>query len=200
MDTPQDQPRRRGRPRDEAARQAILRAASDLLEQRGYLQLAIEDIAAAASVGKPTIYRWWPTKAELVIEAYLSRAGERLAPPDTGSVDADLRTYTVLFCQLLTSTGTAKAVTGLAAAAFDDAAVAAAFRGRFIAERREVVQMLLERGVMRGELPAATDHERALDLYFGPIWYRVIFRGAPVDAPFAERHTAEMLALLRAAG
>jgi AcrR family transcriptional regulator len=189
--------RRRGRPRDEASRQAILHAASDLLEERGYLQLTIEEIAAAAGVGKPTIYRWWPSKAELVIEAYLSRADARLSMPDSGRLDADLREYTLTFCRVLMETNTARAVIGLAAAACDDPTVAMAFRERFIKTRRDVVRALLERGTAGGQLPAAIDLERALDLYFGPIWYRVIFRGAPVDAGFAERHAAEVLAWMR---
>jgi AcrR family transcriptional regulator len=129
--------RRRGRPRDEASRQAILHAASDLLEERGYLQLTIEEIAAAAGVGKPTIYRWWPSKAELVIEAYLSRADARLSMPDSGRLDADLREYTLTFCRVLMETNTARAVIGLAAAACDDPTVAMAFRERFIKTRRD---------------------------------------------------------------
>jgi AcrR family transcriptional regulator len=86
---------RSGPVRSEAARQAILRAAADLLVERGYDRLTIEGIAARAGVGKQTIYRWWPSRGEVVAEALFEGLllPERLAVPDTGDIRADLRTW-----------------------------------------------------------------------------------------------------------
>ncbi|WP_376096367.1 TetR/AcrR family transcriptional regulator [Roseomonas sp. CCTCC AB2023176] len=83
--------RPRGRPRSPASRGAILSAAFDLLRERGYAGLAIEAVAERAGVGKATIYRWWPDRAALAVEAFFEATREALAFPDTGSAREDFR-------------------------------------------------------------------------------------------------------------
>src|SRR5918992_2297867 len=79
------------RRRNEKARTAILRAARELLDRRGFRQLTIEGIAARAGVGKQTIYRWWPSKAAVVLEAYLAGEDAVSHPEATGSTREDVR-------------------------------------------------------------------------------------------------------------
>src|ERR1700733_11955746 len=79
--------------RSEEARVAVLEAADDLLVERGFAQLTIEGIAARAGVAKQTIYRWWPSKTDVLLDAFLADAAEELTPPDTGDLAADLRLH-----------------------------------------------------------------------------------------------------------
>ena len=80
-----------GRPRSENARQAILRSTIKLLRHVGFADLSIEAIAADAKVGKATVYRWWPNKGALVVDAFASTTEEELHFPDSGSVFKDVR-------------------------------------------------------------------------------------------------------------
>src|SRR5271169_1348296 len=79
-----------GRPRSEQARQAIFRSTLRLLRRTGFPELTIEAIAAEANVGKTTVYRWWPNKGALVVDAFASSAEDKLRFPDTGSVQRDV--------------------------------------------------------------------------------------------------------------
>ena len=87
------EPRTRGRPRSEASWQAILAAAMELVAETGYAELTIEGIAARAGVGKQTIYRWWPSKADILLEAGATKAELHVPVTDQGSYRADLRTF-----------------------------------------------------------------------------------------------------------
>src|SRR3954451_4883221 len=82
-----------GRPRSETARAAILQAAAAELQERGFAATTVDAIAARAGVGKQTVYRWWPSKPDVVLEAILELAAERVAVPDEGSLHADLLSF-----------------------------------------------------------------------------------------------------------
>src|SRR3954471_7262811 len=82
-----------GRRRSNKSHKAILQAALDLLEQDGYRALTIEAIAARAGVGKQTIYRWWPSKAAVVLEAFTVNAATQIPQPNTGSLQQDLQKF-----------------------------------------------------------------------------------------------------------
>jgi AcrR family transcriptional regulator len=90
--------------RSEEARQAVLEAADDLLVERGFAGLTIEGIAARAGVAKQTIYRWWPSKAEVLMDAFVDDAAEYLSPPDTGDLGRDLRLHLSKLADFLTQT------------------------------------------------------------------------------------------------
>src|SRR5664280_981865 len=81
---------RRGRPRSERAERAILDTTAQLLEERGFVDLTIEDVALHAGVGKATIYRRWPTKGMLAFDAFRAEFLARQPLPDTGSLRGDL--------------------------------------------------------------------------------------------------------------
>ena len=79
--------------RSEDARRAVIRAADDLLVERGFAGVTIEGIAARAGVAKQTIYRWWGSKVDVLLDTFLEDATEQLAPPDNGTVRSDLTAY-----------------------------------------------------------------------------------------------------------
>jgi AcrR family transcriptional regulator len=177
-----------GRPRSERARRAILDAAYDQLAAHGFADLSIEGIAAAAGVSKQTIYRWWPSKAEVVLEAMLERAEVLVPPVDRGTVEADLLTFLEATFAAATPTMT-RMLTGLMAQATLDPTFAAVFSDRFLAARRDTLRALLERGVARGELPAGTDLDLRVDAVYGLLWYRLLLGHHPLDSTTARELT-----------
>ena len=182
------------RRRDPRVHRAILDSTVTLLEERGYKDLTIEAIAAQAGVGKQTIYRWWPGKADLVMEAYIAVAGERVPPPDTGNVQRDLEAILIpVFRQNASfSVGTARANKGMMA----EAQLDPTFHVTYLALHRAWWQPLrdvLERGILRGELRPDIDPGTIVDLLLGASWYRVLLEHAPLDDDFADQIIAAVL-------
>jgi AcrR family transcriptional regulator len=169
--------RKPGRPRSEATRRAILAAAIDELTERGYSQLSIEGIAARAGAGKQTIYRWWPSKADVVLDAVLDLAATRITVPDEGSLHADLDAF---LAATFRQRGERPVLVGLMAEALLDPAFAVQFRDRFLFGRRDALRTVLTRASDRGEIAADVDPELLLDVVFGVLWYRLLDH-APLD-------------------
>jgi AcrR family transcriptional regulator len=185
---------RPGRPRSEETRQKILAAAIAELEERGYRGLTIEGIAARAGAGKQTIYRWWQSKADVVLDAMLDRAAATIAVPDTGSLHGDLDDFlTASFRQR----GQRPVLIGLMAEALLDPVFHDQFRDRFLFGRRAALRGVLERAAQRGEIAPEIDVELLLDVVFGVLWYRLMLD----HAPLSEESGRQLAALVaRAAG
>lgn len=117
MAVPQGQ--RRGAPRSEKSRLAILEATAALFQERGYANLTIEGVAAQAGVGKQTIYRWWPTKSDLIAECLLEGRlfPERLSIPNTGDLRHDVTDWVSQIYELIRNPAGRGLVTSLVAAA-----------------------------------------------------------------------------------
>ncbi len=174
------------RRRNQRSHQAILTAAVELLQEKGYGDICIEAIANRAGVGKQTIYRWWSSKAAVIMEAYSARATQNIPTPDTGSVKQDLCQILLQLFAILTTKTTREAVTGLIAEAQKDATFASSFREQFIECRRAATRTILERGIARGELRPDLNLELVIDAIYGPIWYRLLLKHATLDDAFAE--------------
>ncbi|MDF5718343.1 MAG: TetR/AcrR family transcriptional regulator [Rhizonema sp. NSF051] len=173
------------RRRSERSHQAILKAAAELLEEKGYGSVCIEAIATRAGVGKQTIYRWWSSKAAVIMEAYAAQAAGNFPTPDTGKVEEDLyQILRQLFTILTTTLGSA--VAGLVAEAQTDSNVAEAFRDLFLADHREAIRTVLSQGITSGEIRPDLNLELGIDAIYGPIWYRLLVKHAPLDDAFAE--------------
>ncbi|GAA1901758.1 TetR/AcrR family transcriptional regulator [Streptantibioticus ferralitis] len=192
----------RGRPRSETARRAVLDAALRLCQRDGYQALTIKGIAEAAGVGRQTVYRWWPTKEAVLLEALrdlVHRQGARLAP-DTGDTLGDIRTLLDTTFRLAREL-TGHALVGLMAEAQHDPGLSARLQGTVVGPRRAALHDVLVRGVERGEL---SDDEvslgLAVDFVFGTMWYRLISHHAPVDDDLAQQLTHALSRLLRPAG
>jgi AcrR family transcriptional regulator len=173
-----------GRPRSEEARQAVLAAAFEMAAEHGPAGLRMEAIAKRAGVSKETLYRWWRSKADVLLEA-LAERGERTIPvPDSGSLAEDMRTF-MRATAASADAPTQRILRALAAEAASDPEQATLVRDRFIARRRAALGELLDRAVQRGELDQA-QAETALDLVFGSLWYRLIFGIGPLDRDWAD--------------
>jgi len=179
------------RRRSERAHAAIYRAALAGLDAEGYGRLSIESIAARAGAGKATIYRWWPSKAALILDAYVHTHARQVAVP-VGPFEAALARFLADTCRRLRTTSDGPAMAALMAEAQRDAAFGAMFRRRWIAARRGVLGQLLQRGVREGRLRRGLDLEVVLDMLYGPIWYRLLNRHAPLDRVFARRLWAQV--------
>jgi AcrR family transcriptional regulator len=164
-----------GRPRSEQARQAILRSTLSLLQHAGFPDLTIEAIAADAGVGKATVYRWWPNKGALVVDAFASSAEHQLHFPDTGSVYRDMSLQMNQFLGIL-RTRRGRIVAALLGAGQSDPELLEAFRERFLRPRRQEAYQTLRRGIERGELPRGLDLDLVLDTLYGAIYMRFLIR------------------------
>ena len=179
------QPAQRGRPRSDEKTRRILRTTADLLRSRRFTDLTIDLIAAEAAVSKATIYRWWPNKSALAIDAFLIDHAPGVPFPDTGSTREDVRQGVHALIVLWTHTPTGPIIASLMAEAQSDAALEEAIRNRFLVPRRAVGKAILQRGVDRGELRADLDLDVTLDAIYGPIYHRLLSRHAPLDTAFA---------------
>lgn len=174
-----------GRPRSEESRQAILRSTLKLLKETGFPQLSIEAIAADADVSKATVYRWWPTKAALVADAFSVSAEQELRFPDTGSVRKDMSLQMRQVIRVFRSQR-GKVVAALLGGGQSDLELLAAFRERFLWPRRQQAYQTLQRGIDRGELPDGIDMDLTLDSLYGPIYMRFLIRHDELNEPFAD--------------
>src|SRR5271163_4738089 len=175
-----------GRPRSEESRQAILRSTLKLLEQDGgFSELSIEAIAGDANVGKTTVYRWWPTKAALVADAFSTSAEEELRFPNTGSVQNDMSLQMRGLIRIFRSKR-GKVVAALLAGGQSDPELLEAYRDRFLWPRRRQAYKTLQRGVDRGELPVGCDFDLILDSLYGPILMRFLIRHVKLEESFAD--------------
>lgn len=175
-----------GRPRSEQSRQAILRSTLKFLRQQGgFPDLSIEAIAADANVSKATVYRWWPTKATLVADAFSASAEQELQFPDTGSVRSDMSLQMRRLIRIFRSPR-GKVVAALLAGGQSDPKLIEAFRKRFLWPRRMQAYQTLQRGIDRGELPADSNLDLLLDSLYGPIYMRFLIRHAELREDFAD--------------
>jgi AcrR family transcriptional regulator len=177
--------RRPGRPRSEEARRAVLDALRALVQERGVARVSIDAVAARAGVSKATIYRWWPNKEAIAIDALGDAAGPGLAFPDTGSTREDLRAQLGASVRALASP-MGRVYAGLIGAGQDDPALAAAIRERLVVARRAESSAALRRGVGRGELRTDLDVDAAIDAIYGALYYRLLVSRAPLDEGYAE--------------
>lgn len=164
-----------GRPRSEQARQAIFRSTLKLLQRSSFSGLTIEAIAADADVGKATVYRWWPNKGALVVDAFASSAESELHFPNTGSVYRDMSLQMAQFLGVLRSPR-GRIVAALLAGGQSDPELLSAFRERFLRPRREEAYKTLRRAIERGELPEHLDLDVVLDTLYGAIYMRFLIR------------------------
>jgi AcrR family transcriptional regulator len=188
--------RGRGRPRSEKAQQAILAAAIDLLLEHGLHAMSMDAVAERAGVSKATIYRWWPSKELLALDA-LATEWQVTAPDatrDTGSLRGDLLARLRPWLRQLRDKPYGRVVAGLVATAQADADFAELYLERFVRPRRDAMRPVLLRAVERGEIPATVDLEVALDLIYGPIYHRMLHGHAPLDEHFARNLVDTILA------
>ena len=188
-ETRTEEPRPRGRPRSEKARTAILTAAIDLLLEQGLHAMSMDDVAQRAGVSKATIYRWWPSKELLALDA-LATAWATPTPDaqrNTGSLRGDLLAGLRTWLRQLKQRPYGRVIAGLVAQAQTDPEFAKLYREHFVQPRRANTRELLRRAIDRGEIPPDTNIDVTLDLLYGPIYHRLLHGHAPLTDRFAQQ-------------
>jgi AcrR family transcriptional regulator len=183
--------------RNERSRQAILTATADLLGEVGYTKLAVEAIAARAGVGKQTIYRWWPDKGAVVLDAYLALVGaeQDLAFPDSGDLEADLRLVLGSTVDSLADRVFERRYRALLTAIQDDPKLAAALLDRLLQPWLAATRERLRSAQQAGQI-ADVDLEAAAELFYGPVYYRWLLRTGPISREYVDAVVAMTLRAL----
>lgn len=181
-----------GRPRSEQARLAILRSTLKILGENGFSDFTIEDVAQRASVGKATVYRWWPNKGALIADAFASDTKPKLRFPDTGRVETDMSRQMRQLIKVFRSPR-GRIVSAILAAGQSDKDLIAAFRERFLWPRRREAYATLSRGIQRGELRKNIDPDLILDSLYGPIYMRFLIQHDRLTPDFVDRLCALVL-------
>jgi AcrR family transcriptional regulator len=180
-------PLRVGRPRSEAAEShaAIMDAVYELLKEKPARNLTMEEVAKRAKVGKPTLYKWWPSKAALILAMFQERLVGKLEAPQTKTAEAAIRfkmrrlsrEFNGLF---------GKVMADLIAEGQSDPSILKELYERHISHRRVAIIADVERGKAAGEFAPDTNPELLIDAIIGPIYYRMLLRSAPLTERYVE--------------
>jgi AcrR family transcriptional regulator len=185
-----------GRPRSEEARKAILQSTVELLKKFGFSDLSIESIAAHAQVGKATVYRWWPNKAALLIDAFVSAVGEELRYPSTGPAATAFRRQMERWIPIFNSP-LGKVIAAVIGAGQSDPEIIEAFRVHWVEPRRREARELIMQSVKAGELRSDIGADTILDLLYGPLYLRLMVRNGPLTLELVDEILAVVLPGLR---
>jgi len=175
----------RGRPRAEGLDQALLDVTLELAGEVGISRMSMDDLAQRAGVSKTTIYRRWPSKERLVLDA-LNHAMRPFDLIDTGSLRGDLDDYLGELARRMTEGRASDVLPDLIAASVRDANLRTSL-DEYIRYRRQPLQTILGRGLQRGELSDDADVEVLIDALIGPFVYRRLLSHDPLDSDFVER-------------
>src|SRR5437762_10732071 len=175
-----------GRPRSEEARKAVIRSTLALLKRTGSHELSIQAVAAHAGVGKATVYRWWSNKAELVIDAFVSAVEKELRFPSAGpvleSLHVQMRRWAVIFRSPL-----GQIVGTVIGAGQSEPEILEAFRAHWVEPRRVEARSLLRQAMKNREIRSDLDPDLMLDLFYGPLYLRLVLKHAPLDESFVNK-------------
>jgi AcrR family transcriptional regulator len=183
-----------GSRRNDAAEQAILRAAAELLEAGDGALITVAAIAERAGVGKQTIYRWWPSKSAVLLDAMIHRAHQIAPAPDSGDLHTDLRLF--LRSTFAAAPDNRSLLLGVLREALGDAATMNQLATFTVARRDELAQ-ILDRATDRRQLPMLARPETVVDQAFGLLWYRMIFAHEPLDEQAADDLAAALTTQLQ---
>jgi AcrR family transcriptional regulator len=160
--------------RSEKSRRATLDATLDLCAEQGYAQVTVEGIAARAGVSKKTVYRWWPSKGAVVLEAVHDAAVRPTVFPDTGDLAADLCTQLYGVIDVLSAPRTRSAFIGVLTEAQHDPGLAEQMHRQWIGPRIDQFKHRLRKAQEQGHLPLGADLDVIMDLVYGPIFHRLM--------------------------
>lgn len=186
--------------RSERARQAILHAADDLLVERGFDGVTVEGIAARAGVGKQTIYRWWPSKTDIFLEALLEDAEAGFIFPDSGDPIADVKQFLRNADSFLTDTSSGRVYRALLGRALHDSESAEALRIGYQDRQRERNFLGIERLLRHcgTESPTPAQIEMIHDALLGPVIFVGVIRSVAVEDVFIDSLVDTVVAGLKA--
>lgn len=175
----------RGRPRSPETREKILKAAYEMLNEVGFMDLTMEGVAARAGVGKPTIYRRWSCKATLAMDAFLEVVTPEIAFPDTGSVRDDFKEQMQKLIKVMNSSR-GEVLANVIGCGQANRELIGVFRDNWLLPRREDAKQILQRGSERGELKEDLDLDLAIDALYSPLFYRLLLKHLPLNEDFVD--------------
>lgn len=173
------------RPTDEVRRE-VLHAAGELLLEVGMGGFTIDKVAARSGASKVTIYKLWPSRGTLALEGYFATVAPVLSFPDTGHIEADLRTQLHAFVALLTDTAAGRTIAELIGQAQTDSDLQAAYLHTYSSPRRALAVERLELARGRGQVRADLDAESVIDQLWGACYHRLLIPDQPLDETFAD--------------
>jgi AcrR family transcriptional regulator len=179
-----DEPAKRHSGRRERSEKAILEAARELIAERGVGGLTIEGVASRSGVAKTTIYRRWRDKDELALAILIDMTAAVKAPPDLGDTRKELLTFVKTATRIIKAD---RIVQGLVSEIATRPELSRAYRERIVDVRLAEVKTVIDRGIARGDLRPGTDVRVAHELLVGPLFYRLLFSGAPLNQAHANQ-------------
>ncbi len=191
--------RRPGRPRDPGYDKAILDATLEILNVSGYAGLSIDGVAAKTGVGRPTIYRRWPSKPALVIAA-LTQSPLLTPAHDMGALRDDLLAFLSDQVRMMNLPSSRRITAGLVADLVADPELAETYVGDYVGQRQAAVRQALQRGIERGELPPDADLDLIYDVLMGPLFLRSVVRGETLPPDMAEHMVDLVLSAFGSSG
>jgi AcrR family transcriptional regulator len=165
-------------------RRSVLLATADLIDRLSYPSVTIDAVARASGVSKSTIYRYWPSRQALILEAYTYKTNQLTSVPDTGNALEDLQTYLLKLAHCLNFAGAASTVSGLIVDAINDDEFAQLYRATLLQERRKSLLVILLKGQRRGQIRKEVDLGTAIDAIYGAVHHRLLVSGQRIDEPF----------------
>jgi AcrR family transcriptional regulator len=185
---------RKGRPPSEmaASHAAIMDTVYALLQEKSVRDLTMEEVAMRAKVGKPTLYKWWPTKATLVLAMLCERMAPTLEKPMGLTAEESLRLRVRRLIDAFNGPF-GKIVAGLIAEGQSEPAVLREFFDRWVSPRRNATIADLQRGKNAGELRSETEPELLNDAIFGAIYYRLLLRSGSLTRRFGEELVEQVI-------
>lgn len=174
----------RGRRRDAGAKQRILQAALELVDEFGFANTTVEAIAERASTGKATVYRWWPDKSAVLVEALREAMAHDLALPDTGDLHEDIRLQLRNVFRLLRG-HRGRVFKAFLLAAQNDAEISAILRTMWYEPRRREAKIGLEKYRKRA-LREDLDLDVVVDVMYGPMYCRLLLEPKPTSTEYTD--------------
>jgi AcrR family transcriptional regulator len=181
-----------GRPRDEEVRRRVLSAASNLLQEVGFRSVTVDAIAERAGASKATVYRWWPDKASVLIEAFREAVSPEFPFADTGSLCGDIKTQLRRFSKFLLGRR-GRLLAAIVVGAQEDPEMAMALRDHWIRPLRKRGAAVLDRYRKNGELPPDTDLDLLQDMMYAPFYYNLLTGYTPISERYADTVTRAIL-------
>jgi AcrR family transcriptional regulator len=182
----------RGRPRDAAARDAVLSATLRIISTRGIGSLSLESISRGSKVSRPTLYRWWPSKGEILLEALLNVTEQVARYGHSDNLAEDLRQHAYEYVALLTGPY-GDAYRAIFAEGMANEEFMERIRTILINPRRDVTKARLQDAISMGELKADTDLEMLIDALYAPFLYRLLLQHQRLDRTFADTLISQIL-------
>ena len=181
-------PPRRGRGRRPAAevRSEVLEAAAELLFAEGMAAFTIEKVANRSGASKMTIYKWWRSKGALALDGYFHKVEPKLAFPDTGDIEADLRAQLHAFLRVIRDSAAGRVIAELIGQAQSDPELKAAYLQRYSSPRRALAVAAMEKAKGRKQLRAGLDAETVVDQLWGACYHRLLLPDQPLTHEFVD--------------